>query len=139
MGKKLKASAKDINGYALPVVLVLLSLLLTAASFLLAQQLQEYEANMECRNYELCLLTGTNALEIVKSEIESGGDEIVASGVSDPNGGVFSYHILRTAENRFDGEVISEYGGYKKKFTLNVEVTEEEEPVIINFFWKMEH
>ncbi|WKY43671.1 hypothetical protein Q5O14_13640 [Eubacteriaceae bacterium ES2] len=138
MVKKLKPSLRQNKGYALPLVLVLLALIISAAAFLLVNQLAEFDMNAKSKGYEICLLTAKNAMEIVKSEIESGNDVIIAENQTDPNGGSYSYHITKTGINRFDGEVSSSYADYQKQFSVNILTAEEASGDITDFYWKME-
>lgn len=137
MVKKSGRSNKPSKGYALPVVLVLLALFFSLLSFLLADLTKEFAGNMKNRDYEICLLTAKNAMEAVKSEIEKGQNDMAASHVLDPNGGTYSYQVLKTGQNLYKGQISSQYGQYKKQFMVSAK-TQEASFDIVEFTWKME-
>ncbi|MDK2935985.1 MAG: hypothetical protein PWP62_993 [Eubacteriaceae bacterium] len=138
MVKKLKASLRQTKGYALPLVLVLLALIITAASFLLAKQMNEFSMNKKSKDYEICLLTAKNAMEIVKAEIEAGNTAPMAVDQMDANGGSYSFQISQTAADRFDGLINSSYADYQKTFIICIWTAGEGSCDIKDFYWKME-
>ncbi|MDI3536986.1 MAG: hypothetical protein PWR12_1717 [Eubacteriaceae bacterium] len=138
MVKKLEASHKQTKGYALPLVLVMLAFIITAASFLLAEQISEFNMNAKSRDYEICLLTAKNAMEIVKAEIETGNNAPLAVEQRDLNGGTYSYQLSKTDVDRFDGQISSTYGQYQKTFIVCIRIVGEASNDITDFYWRME-
>ncbi len=135
--KLLKFLSHNNQGYALPIVLVMLSLLVGTGVYLVNRNMGEMEANQKSHDYEICLLTGQNAMEEVKALISS-QEPVLKGSAEDPNGGVYSYELFKSGENNYEGSLESSYRYYQKKFRLEVEIDPEKEGVIKNFFWEME-
>ena len=127
---------RDNKGYALPMVLVMLSLLMVTSIYLVNRNLKEMEANQKSLDYEICILTAKNGMEEIKAIFNR--QEAIVGNAEDPNGGHYSYRLLKVGENDYEGELISWYRQYEKCFFIKIECDPEKEMRIENFFWEME-
>lgn len=138
----MRMSINNERGFILPLVLVVIALLAAGVGYLLNQGIAELNANVLNQDYELCVLTGKNAMAVVQSELEDNINYTGTDGkVSDENGGNYVIKITKTAENLRFVEIESEYGRYSKNFAGEIEITPKEEEadkaMIIKFNWKM--
>lgn len=130
------------DGFILPLVLVVIALLAGGVAYILTQGMSELHANAINQDYQLCILTGKNAMAIAQAELE---DDINYSGtngrVADENGGTYQISVFKISENLRHVELESEYKTYQKKFSCEIElITEGAEPTqgtIVKFSWKM--
>ncbi|WP_373483450.1 hypothetical protein [Acetobacterium sp.] len=130
------------NGFVLPLVLVVIALLAAGAGYVLTQGMAELQANTLNQDYELCILTGKNAMAILQAELEKDVNYSGTNGkVSDENGGFYEIHVFKTSEKLRYVEVACELRAYQKKFSGEIELMPEtaEPPSgkIVKFNWKM--
>lgn len=138
----MKKAITNINGFVLPLVLVVVALLAGGIGYLLTKGIDELHANTRNREYAICVLTGKNALETVKAELEDNIDYVGTNGkVYDENGGAYGISVYKTAENIRYVTVISEYHGFQKKFEGQLELEPKEnmlpKGLISKFSWRM--
>lgn len=138
----MRKSINNERGFILPLVLVVIALLAAGVGYLLTQGLAELNANVLNQDYELCILTGKNAMAVVQSELEDNINYTGTAGkVSDENGGNYVIKITKIAENLRFVAIESEYGRYSTSFAGEIEITPKEEEtdkaMIIKFNWKM--
>nr|WP_320026770.1 hypothetical protein [uncultured Acetobacterium sp.] len=130
------------DGFILPLVLVVIALLAGGVAYILTQGMAELQANTLNQDYQLCILTGKNAMAILQAELE---DDVNYSGtngkVSDENGGTYQIRVFKTSENLRYVEVESDYKTYQKKFAGEIELKAKEagslKGSIVKFNWKM--
>lgn len=94
------------------------------------------EANQKRLNYEIMILTAKNGMEEIKALI-SQGLPITRGNAEDPNGGHYSYELLKEEENSLTIKLESFYRYYEKEFEIIIELDPEKEMGIKNFFWEM--
>lgn len=111
------------DGFVLPLVLVVMALLAAGAGYALSQGMAELQANVLNLEYQLCLLTGKNAIAILQAELE---EDINYSGsggkLADENGGSYQIRVLKVSEKLRFVEVTSQYRGYQMNFSGEVEL-----------------
>ncbi|MBU4539784.1 hypothetical protein [uncultured Acetobacterium sp.] len=111
------------DGFVLPLVLVVMALLAAGAGYALSQGMAELQANVLNLEYQLCLLTGKNAIAILQAELE---EDINYSGsggkLTDENGGSYQIRVLKVSEKLRFVEVTSQYRGYQMNFSGEVEL-----------------
>ena len=130
------------DGFILPFVLVVIALLAGGVAYSLTQGMAELQANKLNQDYQLCILTGKNAMAILQAELEEDLNYSGTNGkVSDENGGTYQIRVFKTSENLRYVEVESDYKTYQKKFTGEIELKSEGAGVlkssIVKFNWKM--
>ncbi|AFA49387.1 hypothetical protein [Acetobacterium woodii] len=130
------------DGFILPLVLVIIALLAGGVAYILSQGLTELQANTLNQDYELCILTGKNALAVAQAELADNVDYTGTSGdVADANGGHYQITVNKIADNLRDIEVSSTFKGYQKSFGGEIELMiDGETPTaarIVRFNWKM--
>ncbi|PKM47478.1 MAG: hypothetical protein CVV01_05385, partial [Firmicutes bacterium HGW-Firmicutes-6] len=87
------------NGFVLPLVLVVIVILAAGAGYMLTRGMAELQANALNQDYQLCILTGKNAMAVLQAEIEEDVNYSGTSGkVSDENGGFYEIWIFKTSE-----------------------------------------
>lgn len=122
---------KKNKGYALPIVLIMLSLLAALSIFLMNRNIKEFKANQKSLDYEICILTAKNAMEEIKVKIDNQENTIEADK-EDLNGGHYQYQILKVDENHYEGVLKSSYREDEKVFFIKINLEKQ------NFFWEME-
>lgn len=137
--KKLSLNQK---GFVLPLVLVVIAILAAAAGSILTWSTAELEANILNQDYELCILTGKNAMAILQAELEEDVNYEGTNGkVLDENGGYYEIRVYKTSEKLRFVEVASQFRTYQKAFSGEIEllseVTEAPSGQIVRFNWKM--
>lgn len=137
--KKLSLNQK---GFVLPLVLVVIAILAAAASSILTWGMAELEANILNQDYELCILTGKNAMAILQAELEEDVNYAGTNGKAyDENGGYYEIRVHKTSEKLRFVEVESEFRTYQKTFSGEIEllseVTGAPSGQIVRFNWKM--
>ncbi|WP_026396096.1 hypothetical protein [Acetobacterium malicum] len=137
--KKLSLNQK---GFVLPLVLVVIAILAAAAGSILTWSTAELEANILNQDYELCILTGKNAMAILQAELEEDVNYEGTNGkVLDENGGYYEIRVYKTSEKLRFVEVASQFRTYQKAFSgeieLRSEVTGAPSGQIVRFNWKM--
>ncbi len=133
---------RNEEGFILPLVLVVIALLAGGVAYLLSQGLTELQANKLNQDYQLCLLTGKNAMAVARAELADDVDYAGTSGnVADANGGHYQITVNKISENLRDIEVSSAFNGYQKSFRGEIELMFDEETAapakIVRFNWKM--
>lgn len=136
----MKLSNED--GFILPLVLVVIALLAGGVAYILTQGMAELHANTLNQEYELCILTGKNAMAVVQAELEENINYSGTNGkVADENGGTYLIRVFKTAEKMRYVEVECDYKSYQKNFTGEIELeprgVELTKGSIIKFNWKM--
>lgn len=138
MVKKLLTFPKANNhGYALPMVLLMIALLMGTTTYLVTRNIKELEANQKSHDYEVGILTAKNGMEEIKALI-SRGDPVIKGTSEDPNGGHYSYELFKKHENIYEGTLESSYRHYQKEFRLEVELDSEQGKPVKIFFWEKE-
>lgn len=137
--KKLSLNQK---GFVLPLVLVVIAILAAAAGSILTWSTAELEANILNQDYELCILTGKNAMAILQAELEEDVNYEGTNGkVLDENGGYYEIRVYKTSEKLRFVEVASQFRTYQKAFSGEIEllseVTGASSGQIVRFNWKM--
>ncbi|MBI4858280.1 MAG: hypothetical protein HY818_16215 [Acetobacterium woodii] len=138
----MKKTVRGEDGFILPLVLVVIALLAGGVAYILTQGMAELQANTLNQDYQLCILTGKNAMAILQAELE---DDVNYSGtngrVADENGGTYQIRVFKTSESLRYVEVESDYKTYQKKFTGEIELKAKEAGAlkgsIVKFNWKM--
>lgn len=130
------------NGFVLPLVLVVMAILAAGAGYMLTRGTAELQANTLNQDYQLCILTGKNAMAVLQAEIEEDVNYSGTNGkVFDENGGLYEIWIFKTSEKLRYMEVKSEYHDYQKKFCGEIELipdaTAAPSGQIVKFNWKM--
>jgi hypothetical protein len=130
------------NGFVLPLVLVVIVILAAGAGYMLTRGMAELQANALNQDYQLCILTGKNAMAVLQAEIEEDVNYSGTSGkVSDENGGFYEIWIFKTSEELRYVEIKSEYRAYQKKFSGEIELIPDTAIApsgqIVKFNWKM--
>lgn len=138
----MKQSINNQRGFILPLVLVVMAVLIGGSTCLLTQGVGELKANVLNREYELCILTGKNAMAVVQSELENNIHYSGTNGmVFDENGGFYRINITETAENLKFVDIKIRYGDTNKNFSGEIEITPKDEDantgIISKFKWKM--
>ena len=137
----MKKPNQNDKGFVLPMVLVVIAILAAGAGYILTRGMAELQANTLNQDYQLCILTGKNAMAVVQAELEEDVDYSGTSGkVSDENGGFYEIWIFKTSEKLRYMEVKSEYRAYQKKFSGEIELSPETAAPsgqIVKFNWKM--
>lgn len=138
----MKKVLKNSNGFVLPLVLIVLALLAGGIGYILTKGIDELHANIRNQDYAICVLTGKNAIETVKAELEDNINYLGTNGkICDENGGVYEISVYKTAENSRYVEVIIEYNDFQKKFDGQIELVPKENMFpkgsITKFTWKM--
>jgi len=137
----MKKPNQNDKGFVLPMVLVVIAILAAGAGYILTRGMAELQANTLNQDYQLCILTGKNAMAVVQAELEEDVDYSGTSGkVSDENGGFYEIRIFKTSEKLRYMEVKSEYRAYQKKFSGEIELIPETAAPsgqIVKFNWKM--
>lgn len=133
---------RNENGFVLPLVLVVMALLAAGAGYSLTRGMTELKANTLNQDYELCILIGKNAMAQVQAELEESINYSGTGGkVSDENGGYYEIRVFKTSEKLRYVEVKSEYRGYQKDFSGEIELVSEpataQSGEIVRFNWKM--
>ncbi|MGL4607850.1 MAG: hypothetical protein ACRCU3_10350 [Eubacteriaceae bacterium] len=105
------------GGFVLPIVIVILALLLGSGGYFLGKVGEEFRINKENRDYQLCILTGYNAISLAQSALwinqEYKGEE---GFESDSNGGVYSIRVFIISKEKRSFEIITQLGRFKKRF-----------------------
>lgn len=129
------------NGFVLPLVLVVMAIMAAGTGCMLTRGTAELQANALNQDYQLCILTGKNAMAVLQAELE---EDINYSGTSgkvfDENGGFYEIRIFKTSEELRYMEMQSEYRDYHKKFSGEIELIPETlapSGQIVKFNWKM--
>lgn len=138
----MRKTVRGEDGFILPLVLVVIALLAGGVAYILTQGMAELQANTLNQDYQLCILTGKNAMAILQAELE---DDVNYSGtngrVADENGGTYQIRVFKTSESLRYVEVESDYKTYQKKFTGEIELKAKEAGAlkgsIVKFNWKM--
>lgn len=130
------------NGFVLPLVLIVIAFLAAGAGYVLSQGMAELQANSLNQDYQLCILTGKNAMAILQAELEKDINYSGSSGkVIDENGGSYEIDVFKTSEKLRYVEITSGFRAYQKKFCGELELLPEtaEPPSskIVRFNWKM--
>ena len=130
------------KGFILPLVLVVIALLAGGVGYLLTQGIAELHANVLNQDYELCVLTGKNAMAVVQAELENNIHyHGTAAMENDENGGSYSIAVTEASENLRVVEIKSRYGDFKKGITGEIEIMpaseETDKGKILSFKWKM--
>lgn len=130
------------NGFILPFVLVVIALLAGGVGYLLTQGITELHANVINQDYELCILTGKNALAVVQAELEENINYPGTGGkVPDENGGEYSILITKKTENIRLVDINSQFQSYSEKFVGEIELIPKEDEAdkaaVVKFNWKM--
>ncbi|PKM61365.1 MAG: hypothetical protein CVU99_03730 [Firmicutes bacterium HGW-Firmicutes-4] len=138
----MRKMSQNEHGFILPLVLVVIALLAAGAGYMLTRGIAELQANTLNQDYELCILTGKNAMAILQAELEKDVNYSGTCGkVPDENGGFYEILVFKTSEKQRYVEVESEYHNYQKKFSseieLNLETGEAPSGQIVKFNWKM--
>jgi tRNA A22 N-methylase len=138
----MRKMSQNEHGFILPLVLVVIALLAAGAGYMLTRGIAELQANTLNQDYELCILTGKNAMAILQAELEKDVNYSGTSGkVFDENGGFYEIIVFKTSDKLRYVEVESEYHDYQKKFSseieLNLETGEAPSGQIVKFNWKM--
>lgn len=138
----MKKKINNEDGFILPLVLVVIALLAGSVGYILTQGMEELHANSLNQDYELCILTGKNAIAIVQAELEENTSYSGTNGtITDENGGTYQISVFKTAENLRYVEIESDYKSYQKKFSGEIELQslaeESTKGSIIEFNWKM--
>lgn len=133
---------RNEDGFVLPLVLVVIALLAAGASYNLTRGMAELQANTLNQDYQLCILTGKNAMALLQAELEENINYTGTSGkVSDENGGYYEIHVFKISEKRRYVEIKSDYRGYQKDFSGEIELQLEgvaaQSGEIVKFNWKM--
>jgi len=124
------------------LVLVVIALLAGGVGYLLTQGMAELKANVQNQDYELCILTGKNAMAVAQSELENDINYRGTSGMQpDENGGNYSIVITEVSENCRFVDIKSNHGDFHKKFNGEIEITpkndETSNGIVLKFKWKM--
>lgn len=138
----MRKTVRGEEGFILPLVLVVIALLAGGVAYILTQGMAELQANTLNQDYQLCILTGKNAMAILQAELE---DDVNYSGtngrVADENGGTYQIRVFKTSESLRYVEVESDYKTYQKKFTGEIELKAKSvgalKGSIVKFNWKM--
>lgn len=137
----MRKSNQNENGFVLPLVLVAIAILAAGAGYMLTRGMAELQANVLNQDYQLCILTGKNAMAVLQAELE---EDVNYSGtgakVADENGGFYEIKIFKTSEKLRYMEVKSEYRAYQKKFSGEIELIPDAAAPsgqIVKFNWKM--
>lgn len=138
----MKKKINNEDGFILPLVLVVIALLAGSVGYILTQGMEELHANSLNQDYELCILTGKNAIAIVQAELEENTSYSGTNGtITDENGGTYQISVFKTVENLRYVEIESDYKSYQKKFSGEIELQslaeESTKGSIIEFNWKM--
>jgi len=137
----MKKLSNNENGFILPLVLVVIALLAAGAGYVLTRGISELQANTLNQDYQLCILTGKNAMAVLQAELER---DVNYSGtgqaIFDENGGVYQIRVIKTSETLRYVEITSSYRSNQKKFGGEI-VLEPQATVpsgkIVEFSWKM--
>lgn len=137
----MKIKLRNENGFILPLVLVVIAVLAGGVAYILTQGMAELHANTLNRDYELCILTGKNAMAVLQSELEEDINYVGTDGkVADDNGGTYLIRVFKTADKIRYIEVECDYKSYHQGVTGQIELSEDTETQkgsIIQFNWKM--
>lgn len=139
MARKLSGfnkAKKGDGGYALPLVLVMLALLMATSTYLINRNIKELEANQKSHDYEICILAAKNGMQEIKARTSQEQSQIVGNK-NDPNGGNYSYQLLKTDEIHYEGTLTSIYRQNEKQFLIKIELDPQKQMAIKNFFWEM--
>lgn len=138
----MRKTLQNEKGFVLPLVLIVIVLLTAGAGYSLTQGIVELKANVINQDYELCILTGKNAIAILQAELEEDVNYSGTNGkVADENGGFYEIRVFKTSEKLRYVEITSDFCDYRKKFSGEIELIPEmlELPSgrIVKFTWKM--
>lgn len=138
----MRKTGQNENGFALPLVLVVMALLTAGAGYSLTRGITELQANSLNQDYQLCILTGKNAMAILQAELEKDVNYSGGSGKAfDENGGFYQIRVFKTSEKLRYVEVESEFHAYQKKFSGEIELMPDlvaaPSGQIIKFSWKL--
>lgn len=130
----------DQNGFILPLVLVVIALLAGGVGYLLTQGLAELQANVKNQDYELCILTGKNAMAMAQAKLaEDVHYPGTAGTVSDENKGRYSITVTEASESLRVVEIKSQFGEYRKRIYGELVIIPDSngQGKIQSFEWKM--
>ncbi|MBC3797841.1 hypothetical protein [Acetobacterium tundrae] len=138
----MKKIINNEKGFILPLVLVVIALLAGGVGYLLTQGMVELKANVLNQDYELCILTGKNAMAVARSELENDINYSGTNGIqADENGGNYSIVITVVSENCRFIDVKSNYRDFHKKFNGEIEIIPKNDEIskglVSTFKWKM--
>lgn len=130
------------DGFILPLVLVAMALLAGSVGYLLTQGIAELQANVLNQDYELCILTGKNAMAVAQAELENDVHYVGTAGmVSDENRGSYSITVAEASENLRIVDINSQYGDFRKEIYGELEIMPDSDDTdkgkIRSFKWKM--
>lgn len=138
----MKKNIRNEDGFILPLVLVIIALLAGGVAYILSQGLTELQANTLNQDYELCILTGKNALAVGQAELANNVNYSGTNGkIADANGGYYQISVNKISDKLRYIEVSSVFKGYQKSFGGEIELMFEGETTsparIVRFNWKM--